>query len=77
MNNPIPRKPRIVHNKVDFSIPKLRCFLHQSLDIPVIEYIPNNSDGLSTVRGDGFCGCICLSYTTPISIYRRNLLCQE
>lgn len=66
MNNPIPRKPRIIHNNMKLPIPKLGRLLHQPLDIPIVEYIPDNRNGLSAVRGDGLCDCICFSYTSPL-----------
>jgi len=66
MNNPIPSKPRIIHNNMNLPISKLGRLLHQSLDISIIEYISDNRNRLSAVRSDGFCDCICLSYTRPL-----------
>jgi hypothetical protein len=50
MNNPIPRKPSIIHNNMNLAIPKLSSALHKLGDIVAIKNIANDSEGTTRLR---------------------------
>lgn len=74
MNNPIPRKPRIIDNDMDLPIPELGGLGDEVLDIPIIKNIADDSEGApggSGVDGVGDCGgffCRLLAYFVGFEI---------
>jgi len=61
MNDTIPRIPGIVDNNMDLPVPKIRCRLHQPLEVVIVRDIARDKDR-STGQGivDSFASRFCL-----------------
>ena len=79
MYNPIPGKPRIIHNNVYLPTPKGRGLGDVFFDVRVVEDVPRDSEGSGIIQGvvDGCCdggGFFCFISLAPC--YITTLLAQ-